>query len=117
MMTGSLVTVDGRPALRFERRLDASLERAWRGVTEPAELERWFVAPVPWTPEMGADDLAGRLGKSRSEVYPEALADYVAQREPGAVTRALDTLVDELDEERDGFATHAARRSLEQTEW
>ena len=33
-----------------------------------------------------ADELASRLGKSRSEIYREALADYVARREPGAVT-------------------------------
>ncbi|MBK8295132.1 MAG: ribbon-helix-helix protein, CopG family [Solirubrobacterales bacterium] len=30
-----------------------------------------------------ADQLADRMGKSRSEVYREALADYVARREPG----------------------------------
>lgn len=29
-----------------------------------------------------ADELAARLGKSRSEVYREALADYLARRDP-----------------------------------
>ena len=53
MTTGSLETVDNRPALRFERRLDHSVERVWSAVTEPAELERWFVAPVAWKPELG----------------------------------------------------------------
>jgi uncharacterized protein YndB with AHSA1/START domain len=53
-MNGTLETDDdGRPALRFERRLPHSVDRVWRAVTEPAELERWFVAPVPWTPELG----------------------------------------------------------------
>jgi len=52
-MTGTLETVDGRPALRFERRLPHSVDRVWRAVTEPAELERWFVAPVQWKPELG----------------------------------------------------------------
>jgi uncharacterized protein YndB with AHSA1/START domain len=52
-MNGSLETVDGRPALRFERRLEYPVERVWRAVTEPAELERWFVAPVQWKPEAG----------------------------------------------------------------
>src|SRR4051794_12532771 len=51
-----------------------------------------------------ADALARRLGKSRSEVYREALADYVARREPGAVTRALDEIADELAADRGGFA-------------
>lgn len=64
-----------------------------------------------------ADELAGRLGKSRSEVYREALADYVARREPGAVTRALDAVADELAAEHSGFAAHAARRALERSEW
>ena len=46
MIDGTLETIDGRPALRFERRLAHSLERVWRAVTEPAELAQWFVAPV-----------------------------------------------------------------------
>ena len=51
--TGELVTIDGRPALRFERRLRSPIERVWRAVTEPDELERWFLARVAWTPVVG----------------------------------------------------------------
>jgi antitoxin MazE6 len=64
-----------------------------------------------------ADALAHRLGKSRSEVYREALADYVARREPGAVTRALDEVADELAAEHDGFSAEAARQTLRRSEW
>jgi len=64
-----------------------------------------------------ADQLANRLGKSRSEVYREALADYVLRREPGAVTRALDELADELADDRGQFGAQAARRALERSEW
>ncbi len=64
-----------------------------------------------------ADELAGRLGKSRSEVYREALADYVARRDPGAVTRALDAIADDLTAEGDAFVTQAARQALERSEW
>lgn len=64
-----------------------------------------------------ADMLADRLGKSRSEIYREALADYVARREPGAVTRALNEVAEELVGERDEFSDESARRILEQTEW
>jgi uncharacterized protein YndB with AHSA1/START domain len=53
MIDGTLETIDGRPALRCERRLAHPLERVWRAVTEPAELARWFVAPVPWMPALG----------------------------------------------------------------
>ena len=64
-----------------------------------------------------ADALAARLGKSRSELYREALTDFVAQREPGAVTRALDELAGDLAIEQDDFGRAAARRALERTEW
>lgn len=39
-----------------------------------------------------ADELATYLGKSRSELYREALADYVARRDPRAVTSALNEI-------------------------
>jgi len=64
-----------------------------------------------------ADELASRLGKSRSEIYREALADYVARRDPGAVTRALDEIADELTAEDDAFVTEAARQTLDRSEW
>ncbi len=41
-MNGRLETVDDRPALRFERRLDHSVERVWRALTDPSELGEWF---------------------------------------------------------------------------
>lgn len=50
---GTLETIDGRPALRFERALGYPVERVWRAISEPAELERWFPAAVDWTPEVG----------------------------------------------------------------
>jgi predicted transcriptional regulator len=64
-----------------------------------------------------ADALANRLGKSRSEIYREALADYVARREPGAVTRAIDELASEPAGEGRAFVDEAARRTLERNEW
>jgi uncharacterized protein YndB with AHSA1/START domain len=53
MMDGTLKTVDGRPALRFERRLAHPVDRVWRAITEPDELEAWFVARPEWRPEPG----------------------------------------------------------------
>ena len=64
-----------------------------------------------------ADELAHRLGKSRSQVYREALADYVARRDPGAVTRALDEVAGEFSEQDIAFGTAAARQTLERSEW
>jgi uncharacterized protein YndB with AHSA1/START domain len=53
MTYGTLETIDGRPALRFERRLAHSIDRVWRAVSEPAELARWFPASADWTPATG----------------------------------------------------------------
>ena len=61
--------------------------------------------------------LASRLGKSRSQVDREALADYVARRDPGAVTQALDEVADEFSTQDTAFVTAAARQTLERSEW
>lgn len=53
MTDGTLETIDGRPALRFERTLPHPVERVWRAVSVPAELERWMPAAVDWTPAAG----------------------------------------------------------------
>jgi len=74
-MNGTLETVDGRPALRFERRLAFPVERVWRAVTEPAELAEWFVAPAPWTPAAGETfESYGQSGTITELREPEALA-------------------------------------------
>ena len=53
MTDGTLETIDGRPALRFERTLAHPIERVWRAVSDPKELERWFPAAADWTPATG----------------------------------------------------------------
>ena len=53
MTDGTLETIDGRSVLRFERQLPYSVERVWRAVSDPAELERWFPAAADWTPATG----------------------------------------------------------------
>ena len=74
-MSVSETIVDGRPALRLERRLDHSVERVWRAVTEPAELSRWFVAEVPWKPEAGqAFEAGGEKGHITALERPHVFA-------------------------------------------
>jgi uncharacterized protein YndB with AHSA1/START domain len=53
MTDATLETIDGRPALRFERTLAHPVERVWRAVSEPAELGQWFPAAAEWTPATG----------------------------------------------------------------
>ena len=75
MMNGSLKTVDGRPALRFERRLDHPVERVWRAITEPSELACWFVTAVEWTPEVGEYfEAVGETGEITELDRPNAFA-------------------------------------------
>jgi metal-responsive CopG/Arc/MetJ family transcriptional regulator len=64
-----------------------------------------------------ADEVATRLGKSRSELYREALDDYLARRDPRVVTAALNDLADELADDHAGLVDVAARRTLTRTEW
>jgi len=43
---GNLVTIDGRPALRFERRYRLPAERVWRAVSAADEMGAWFPSEV-----------------------------------------------------------------------
>ncbi|MFD9947420.1 SRPBCC domain-containing protein [Nonomuraea sp. NPDC059023] len=75
MTDGTLETIDGRPALRFERTLPHSVERVWRAVSTPAELERWFPATVDWTPAEGETLQAyGATGEVTEVDAPHRLA-------------------------------------------
>jgi len=64
-----------------------------------------------------AERLAKRLKKSRSKLYMEAVAEYVARHEPEAITEAMNELAAKLDPRPDEFAKAAARRVLERSEW
>ena len=61
---GSLVDIDGRPALRFERRYQHSVERVWRAVCDPIQMAQWFPSRVDGDRAVGArlvfDDSAQR---------------------------------------------------------
>lgn len=52
---GTLVTIDGKPALRFVRRYRQPIERVWRAVSEPAEMAQWFPANVEGDRAVGAE--------------------------------------------------------------
>lgn len=64
-----------------------------------------------------AERLAKRLKKSRSELYREAVAEYVARHQPEAVTAALDAVAEALDTRADGLVARASRRVIERSEW
>jgi predicted transcriptional regulator len=64
-----------------------------------------------------AERLARRLRKSRSELYREALAEYVARHDSEAITDAMNRVAEQVDTRPDAFSAEAGRQILERTEW
>lgn len=65
-----------------------------------------------------AERHAKRTQKSRSQLYAEALAEYLAHHAPDAVTEDMNAAMDQLGaSSSDEFVTRAARRVFERTEW
>ena len=60
---------------------------------------------------------ARREGRSRSEVFSAALAEYVARHAPDEVTDAMNRVCAEIGDQHDGFVAAAGRRVLEKSEW
>lgn len=64
-----------------------------------------------------AERLARRAKKSRSQLYGEALREYIARHAGDEVTAAMDRVLDDVEAERDPFVREAARRALKRAEW
>jgi metal-responsive CopG/Arc/MetJ family transcriptional regulator len=64
-----------------------------------------------------AERLAKRHGKSRSQLFSDALREYLARHAPDEITEAMDRVCISLGTETDPFSSMAARRILERSEW
>jgi hypothetical protein len=64
-----------------------------------------------------AERQARRAKKSRSQLYAEALSEYLARHAPDEVTDAMNRVVEQLREPTNPFVSVAARRVLERSEW
>jgi metal-responsive CopG/Arc/MetJ family transcriptional regulator len=65
-----------------------------------------------------AERHAKRTGKSRSQLYADALAEYLARHAPDEVTEGMNQVLDELGEAgADPFVDGAVRRVLKDVEW
>jgi metal-responsive CopG/Arc/MetJ family transcriptional regulator len=64
-----------------------------------------------------AERLSRRLKKSRSQVYTEAVTEYIARHDPEAVTEAMNRVCEAVDTYPDPAVSEAARRTLESVEW
>jgi len=75
-MSGTLETVGGRPALRFEWSLAHPVEPVWQAIIVPAELELWFPAAADWTPEAGEVFEAGGQTGTITQLQPPRLLEW-----------------------------------------
>jgi hypothetical protein len=65
-----------------------------------------------------AEEYARRTQKSRSELYAQAIAEYLARHVPDRVTESMNDVMDRLGRpDSDAFARSAARAALERSEW
>ena len=66
-----------------------------------------------------AEGYAKRTRKSRSQLYAEALAEYLARHAPDEVTEAMNVVTDALGVTAvpDSFVQRAGRRVLGSVEW
>ena len=64
-----------------------------------------------------AERLARQSKKSRSQLFSDALREYVARHAPDGVTEAMGRVCKEVGRTTDEFVSSAARRILEKSEW
>jgi len=64
-----------------------------------------------------AEAYAKSAQTSRSRLYSQALAEYMARHAPDKITDAMDRVVVAIGQETDKFLSHAVRRVLKRTEW
>jgi len=64
-----------------------------------------------------AERLARRTRKSRSQLFSEAIREYVARHAAEEVTDSMNRVCDKVQNPKDEFAASAARRILERNEW
>ena len=64
-----------------------------------------------------AERLALKARKSRSQIYCEALREYVARHSPDDVTDALNRAMEQIGQPEDRFVTLASASALARVEW
>jgi len=64
-----------------------------------------------------AERQARRTRKSRSQLYAEALAEYLNRHAPEEVTEAMNQVIDQLGDGPNPFVDAAAQSVLARVEW
>ncbi len=105
-----------------ERREDSALKAAHTGGLDLARKHGYIsgmktAVSIPDNVFEKAEHLARRMKKSRSQLFSNALEEYVDRHAPDRVTEAMDKVCAEMGTEADPFVSTASRRILEQSEW
>lgn len=121
----TLDTVDGRPVLRFVRRLAHAQAKVWRAVTDPDEMAHWFPARIstdlrvgaPMRFSFGDDDLDGGEQWAHGEILELDPPKVYAFRWHDSVIRIElvpdgDGCVLHFSETLGGVGTHGDRASV-----
>jgi metal-responsive CopG/Arc/MetJ family transcriptional regulator len=64
-----------------------------------------------------AERLAKRARKSRSQLYCEAIREYVARHSPDEITETLDRVIGQNGQPEERFVTLASAQTLARVEW
>ena len=64
-----------------------------------------------------AERLAMKARKSRSQIYCEALREYVARHSPDDVTDALNRAMEQIGQPEERFVSLAYAQALARVEW
>jgi metal-responsive CopG/Arc/MetJ family transcriptional regulator len=64
-----------------------------------------------------AERHARRTGKSRSQLYTEAVSEYIARHSPDAITEAMNAVCDRVGVQDIDFVRAASRKVLKRTPW
>ena len=72
---------------------------------------------IPDTVFEEAERLMAELQTSRSQLYSQALQEFVTRHSPDRLTEAVNRVIDEVGGEAGDFSRRAARRVLERVEW
>ena len=96
----------------------ASRTKFWRNHLEGSyTFSVKITISMPDSVYTDAERLAQRLGKSRSQLYREAVAEYVARHDTETLTEAMDKVCDTVDAHCDPAFSSVTRRVLERNEW
>lgn len=64
-----------------------------------------------------AERLSRRLKKSRSQLYTEAVTEYLGRHDPEAITEAVNKVCEAVDTQPEPAVSAASRRILKRVEW